>query len=248
MRQNGSLAVLDSSSAVGATTSLQASPSRQRKHHHGYQAYLSALQDQARPHSRLPRSQPHEGRPSRSGPSSRQGPSRSRPLIAVASHGWMLAVTGSPAENYGFPRSSRLIKSADFGVILRTRNAQSFRVHSAYFSAGCLENSEPLRVRIGITVGKRNAPLSVDRAIVKRALREAARLRLPEIRKILAGGSSGLDVSLRLKAELRSLGASSRSSLKKMLRADAVALLEEVVRRVDRRRKAQSSQEGRGSI
>lgn len=154
-------------------------------------------------------------------------------------------MTGSPAENYGFPRSSRLIKSSDFGVILRTRNAQSFRVHSAYFTAGCLENSEPHRVRVGITVGKRNAPLSVDRAIVKRTLREAARLRLPELREILASRNLGLDVSLRLKTELCSLGASSRSSLKEKLRADAAVLLEEVVRRADQRRKAQSAREGK---
>ncbi|MDO5530433.1 ribonuclease P protein component [Sutterella sp.] len=147
-------------------------------------------------------------------------------------------MTGSEAENFGFPRSSRLIRTEDFGVILRTRNAQSFRVHSAYLSAGCLENGEAARIRVGVTVGKRNAPLSVDRAIVKRALREAARQRLPELRRMLGDEGIGLDVSLRLKAGLKTIGAPSRLRLKKALHADAAELIDSVVARVERRLKA----------
>ena len=140
-------------------------------------------------------------------------------------------------KKFGFPRTSRLIKTEDFGVILRTRGDNSFRVHSACFSAGCLENAEKGRVRVGITVGKRNSPLSVDRAIVKRALREAARQALAELREQI-GPDAGLDVSLRLKVALRSLEAQSRSALKKTLHEDACALMRETIRRAGRRRRA----------
>lgn len=148
-------------------------------------------------------------------------------------------MTGSQAENFRLPRAFRIIKTEEFGVILRTRNEHSFRVHSAYFVAGCLENSREDVVRIGVTVGKKNAPLSVDRAIVKRQLRESFRLHLPELRQALPAGT-GLDVSLRLKAGLKGLKAESRSELKRVLRSDIDALLREVIRRTRRRGEAKA--------
>ena len=98
-------------------------------------------------------------------------------------------------------------------------------------------------MRIGVTVGKKNAPLSVDRAIVKRQLREIFRLHLPMLRQVLPDGV-GLDVSLRLKVPLKGLSPKSRTDLKRRLRADADGLLNEVVRRSKPRRsnKHESSQ------
>lgn len=139
-------------------------------------------------------------------------------------------------KKFGLPRSRRLIRTSDFGVIARTRNAQTFRVHSSYFSAGCLENEACGRLRVGVTVGKRNAPRSVDRALVKRLLREAARLRAPEIEEKLAAAGVGLDVSLRLKAPLSQAGTQkAHSRLRTALGADAAALLSDVVRRCAKR-------------
>lgn len=142
-------------------------------------------------------------------------------------------------KKFGLPRERRLIRTEDFGVILRTRNDSSFRVHSAFFSAGCLENAEKGRIRIGVTVGKHNAPLSVNRAIVKRTLREAARLRMPELLDLI--GSSGIDVSLRLKTALRTLEANSRAELKRRLHEDATALMDDLLRRVKRRQAARTT-------
>lgn len=127
-------------------------------------------------------------------------------------------------------------------MILRTWNEHSFRVHSAYFVAGCLENEQTGVVRIGVTVGKKNAPLSVDRAIVKRQLREIFRLHLPMLRQVLPDGV-GLDVSLRLKVPLKGLSPKSRTDLKRRLRADADGLLNEVVRRSKRRTQAKAEQQ-----
>ena len=151
-------------------------------------------------------------------------------------------MSASPTEKFSFPRTSRLIRTADFGVILRTRNERSFRVHSACLNASCLENEEAGRIRVGVTVGKHNAPLSVDRAIVKRALREAARLRLPELRALLEADGLGMDVSLRLKNGLRSIEAASRTALKQALHADARALMDALLERARRRAAARRAQ------
>lgn len=152
----------------------------------------------------------------------------------------VVAVSVGQTKKFGLPRERRLIRTEDFGVILRTRNDSSFRVHSAFFSAGCLENAVKGRIRIGVTVGKHNAPLSVNRAIVKRTLREAARLRMPELLNLL-GSSRGIDVSLRLKTALRTLEANSRAELKRRLHEDATALMDDLLRRVKRRQAAQTS-------
>ena len=97
-------------------------------------------------------------------------------------------------------------------------------------------------MRIGVTVGKKNAALSVDRAIVKRQLREIFRLHLPMLRQVLPDGV-GLDVSLRLKVPLKGLSPKSRTDLKRRLRADADGLLNEVVRRSKRRTQAKAEQQ-----
>ncbi len=80
----------------------------------------------------------------------------------------------------------------------------------------------PARVRFGLTVGKKMARRSVDRVLVKRILREAARHAAPEI---TAAASTGFDVVLRLKAPLPARETTSRTVLKRDLRADADTLL-----------------------
>ena len=57
---------------------------------------------------------------------------------------------------------------------MHTRNENTFRLTSKYFLINAMKfPEEPGRLRFGITVGKRNAHRSVDRALVKRTLREA---------------------------------------------------------------------------
>jgi RNase P protein component len=77
------------------------------------------------------------------------------------------------------------------------------------------------RVRFGLTVGKRLARRSVDRVLVKRILREAARHATPELAAV---ATSGLDIVVRLKAPLPARE-TTRGELKRALRADADAVL-----------------------
>jgi ribonuclease P protein component len=85
-------------------------------------------------------------------------------------------------------------------------------------------------VRFGFTVGKRNARRAVDRAMVKRILREACRHARAELGTVARGRA--IDVVLRLKSPLPERDALARARLKRALRAEADALLAELKRSV----------------
>jgi RNase P protein component len=88
------------------------------------------------------------------------------------------------------------------------------------------------RVRFGITVGKRNARRAVDRARVKRVLREAARHAAAILDQ--AAGVRGVAVLLRLKAPLPPAGELAPPLLKRALRAEADALLAQLALHLQR--------------
>lgn len=85
-----------------------------------------------------------------------------------------------------------------------------------------------VRSRFGITVGKRNARRAVDRTLVKRVLREAARHAAPALDA--AAGSDRVDVVLRLKAPLPPPRELPRPQLARLVRAEADQLLAQLVR------------------
>lgn len=78
------------------------------------------------------------------------------------------------------------------------------------------------RVRFGLTVGKRLARRSVDRVMIKRILREAARHSAPGLAAVAA---TDLNIVLRFKAPLPPRESTPRGQLKRALRADADTVL-----------------------
>lgn len=125
-------------------------------------------------------------------------------------------------------------KSAEFGAVLSAPKENIVRAHSDYFSVCAIKTSK-VGVRFGLTVGKKNAPLSVDRALVKRCLREASRTRRMSILEKLHIQDVGLDVSLRLKAKLPDVrsGAMSKQARKKLLQLDIEKLYSHFFKRLD---------------
>jgi RNase P protein component len=89
------------------------------------------------------------------------------------------------------------------------------------------------RVRFGVTVGKRNARRAVERALVKRVLREAARHAAPALET--AAGAHCVDVVLRLKQPCPAKAALARPLFKRQLRAEADALLAQLGAALGRR-------------
>ena len=85
------------------------------------------------------------------------------------------------------------------------------------------------RARLGITVGKRMARRSIDRALVKRIVREAFRHAAATLDRAAVRGGVAVDVSVRLKAPLGEPGSPSRpalAALRRALRGEADRLLE----------------------
>ncbi len=102
----------------------------------------------------------------------------------------------------GLPRSIRLIKSAEFGAVLSANKTKLIRSYSDFFTISALKTDQIGLVRFGFTVGKQNAHLSVERALVKRLLREKARTSRQTLIQALSDRQYGLDINCRLKCRL----------------------------------------------
>lgn len=107
--------------------------------------------------------------------------------------------------------------------------AAQARIRTADSDAAMASTDSP---RFGITVGKRNARRAVDRNLVKRVLREAARHAVPALRA--AAGARRVDVVIRLKAPLGQPGAAARAQLKRELRGEADGLLAQLAAALSR--------------
>ncbi|MCX7902148.1 MAG: ribonuclease P protein component [Burkholderiaceae bacterium] len=120
---------------------------------------------------------------------------------------------------YRFARAARLREPADFANL--TREAQ-FRAHGRWLALSARfeqRGGAVALVRFGFTIGRRYARRAVDRTLVKRVLREAARHALPQLGAV---ARHRVDVLLRVTA---SLPPGSRRTVKRLLRAEADALL-----------------------
>jgi ribonuclease P protein component len=126
-----------------------------------------------------------------------------------------------------------LRRPADFAAVLAAPRLQSLRAarHWLSMTAAWLP-SEVATVRFGATVGKRNARRAIDRALVKRILREAGRHALPVLEPLCSARRLRLDVAFRLKAAREGSGyqAASLKVWRHALRDEADALLERLGR------------------
>ncbi len=89
-------------------------------------------------------------------------------------------------------------------------------------------------VRFGVTVGKRNARRSVDRALVKRIVREACRHHADAFEECAAKGSARIDIALRLRSPLVDVNGVplAMRAWRRQVRADADNLLQETLTRL----------------
>ncbi len=122
----------------------------------------------------------------------------------------------------GLPRSVRLIKSTEFGAVLSANKQKLIRSYSDFFTVSALKTDQVGRIRFGFTVGKQNAHLSVERALVKRLLREKARKSRTAIAESLRDRKYGLDINFRLKCKLPLCGSNglTKEARKVLIRND----------------------------
>lgn len=119
--------------------------------------------------------------------------------------------------------------------MLAAPRSQSLRAarHWLSMTAAWSSSGQPA-VRFGVTVGKRNARRAIDRAVVKRILREAGRHVAPALELTCARRGLRLDVAFRLKAS-RDRTAETQPSLaawRRALRDEADALLDRLARQL----------------
>jgi ribonuclease P protein component len=127
-------------------------------------------------------------------------------------------------------REQRLRRPQEFAAVLDARRSVSLRAAGEWLSMSAAWSTAAgaRRVRLGITVGKRMARRSLDRALVKRQVREAFRHAAPALDRAALRAGAAVDVSLRLKSPLGTPGSARRpglTALRRALRADADGLL-----------------------
>ena len=116
------------------------------------------------------------------------------------------------------------------------RDAGLERLAAAPISGDSVDNSASVfhpkpkleGVRFGFTVGRRQARRAVERVMVKRVLREAARNGAGALRELAR--DCNLDVVLRLRAPLPERSEMSLALVKRSLRAEADSLLSQLAR------------------
>ena len=146
-------------------------------------------------------------------------------------------------KRYGFASARRLKTPAQFSALLRAPRERSIRAERQMLSINAAwlptesargEAGRTGNVRFGVTVGKRNARRSVDRALVKRVVREACRHRAEAFEDCAARSLVQIDIALRLKSPLvdkRGAPLAMRA-WRRQVRADADSLLQDVLTRI----------------
>jgi ribonuclease P protein component len=129
------------------------------------------------------------------------------------------------------PRAARLRAPRDFQAC----RAPQFRFSLRWVSlsarfVGDEGKPDPARVRIGLTVGKRVARKSVQRNLVKRVLREAARHARPELLQTCA--ARRVDVVLHMKAAFPTAEQMPLAAFRRALRGEADLLLQKLIGRL----------------
>lgn len=140
-------------------------------------------------------------------------------------------------NRYGFASARRLKTPAQYSAVLRAAREQSIRasrqmvsINAAWTAAGTIGDGAA-SVRFGVTVGKRNARRSVDRALVKRIVREACRQRASAFECCAQKAAARIDIALRLRAPLVDARGEplAMRSWRRQVRAEADALLQDVL-------------------
>ena len=111
--------------------------------------------------------------------------------------------------------------------MLAAPRAQSLRAGREWLAmTAAWFHAAPASVRFGATVARRQAPRAIDRSLVKRTLREAARAARPALADAAARSGIAVDIAFRLKAVRRSEAAApSVRAWRRILRDEADSLL-----------------------
>ena len=126
----------------------------------------------------------------------------------------------------------RLKSAADYAELLRVPSGSAIRAARQFLSVtAMLVARDEGSVRFGITVGRRNARRAVDRALIKRIVREACRRHASTFERCAESRALGIDIALRLKSSLIDTDGRplAMTQWRRYLRVEADALLRHVL-------------------
>jgi ribonuclease P protein component len=151
-------------------------------------------------------------------------------------HAENLEPGGSGERRCTLQQARRLRRPSEFAAVLAASRPTSMRSAGTWLSVtAAWVPAERAIARIGVTVSKRMARRSIDRALVKRIAREAFRRSADAIERAAAGAAVRVDISVRLKRPLGAPGDPQRLpliGLRRALRAEVEQLLAAVIARL----------------
>jgi ribonuclease P protein component len=123
-----------------------------------------------------------------------------------------------------FPKAARLLKTDEFSSVFRLR---PWRRSPHFVLYGKPTGHE---ARLGLVIGKKQAPRAVTRNLIKRLARDAFRLRREQL--------NGYDILVRLHAKIdrKSMPSASSPPLRESMSSEITALLDRAVREAARRK------------
>lgn len=141
-------------------------------------------------------------------------------------------VAARGARRHG--RDRRLRRPADYAGVLGAPRDLSLRAARHWLTMTAAWSPSPLPVvRFGVTVGRRNARRAVDRALVKRVVREASRHAAAGLEAACGRAQWRLDVAFRLKAARPAAAGTSTTAWRRALRSEADSLLQRLQRHLE---------------
>lgn len=126
------------------------------------------------------------------------------------------------AHQAGFPKAARLLKTDEFSSVFRLRPWS----RTEHFVVYGRPTGGP--ARLGLVIGKKFAPRSVTRNLVRRLAREAFRLRRRELQ--------GWDILLRLhkRFDKKAMPSAASATLQQLCRREIATLVERAVHNATR--------------
>jgi ribonuclease P protein component len=133
--------------------------------------------------------------------------------------------SGRKAQGCTLPATARLRRPREFATVVASSRAASLRLGSGWLSVIAAGFPvAPAGARLGITVSKRMARRAVDRALVKRIVRESFRRWRQALDDVSLRAGLRIDVSVRLRRPVALPGTPARPALqawRAALRAEA---------------------------
>lgn len=138
-----------------------------------------------------------------------------------------------------FAAAQRLRKPREFAAVLSAARGSALRANTGWLAmtAAWTPAAQPPFARLGLTLPRRMAKRAIDRALVKRVVRESFRHSAARLGAAAASAAMRIDINVKLARTLPLPGEAARPALralKQVLRGEADRLFDGATQRMQR--------------